>query len=143
MTLGGMANDLEIKGIGTVAWTFDAADGYEIHFLTQAYWVPNSKARLLSPQKLFNKKKGTFGQYQGDEESFRLILNDNLPIQLIYNMKLNHPLQLDMQGLGLTCNRKSTQCSPFKTKICQIHRNFYWTGTIDLFTSILHESNMF
>jgi hypothetical protein len=26
MTLGGMANDLEIKGIGTVAWTFDAAD---------------------------------------------------------------------------------------------------------------------
>jgi hypothetical protein len=67
MTLGGMANDLESKGIGTVAWTFDAADGSEIQLLTQAYWVPNSNARLLSPQKLFNKKKGTFGHYQGDE----------------------------------------------------------------------------
>jgi hypothetical protein len=42
MTLGGMANDLEIKGIGTVAWTFDAADGSEIQLLTQVYWVPNS-----------------------------------------------------------------------------------------------------
>jgi hypothetical protein len=41
MTLGGMANDLEIKGIGTVAWTFDAADGSEIQLLTQAYWIPN------------------------------------------------------------------------------------------------------
>jgi hypothetical protein len=84
MTLGGMANDLEIKGIGTVAWNFDAVDGSDIHLLTQAYWVPNSKAILLSPQKLFNKKKGTFGQYQGDEESFRLILNDNLPIDIPY-----------------------------------------------------------
>jgi hypothetical protein len=26
MTLGGMANDLENNGIGTVEWTFDAAD---------------------------------------------------------------------------------------------------------------------
>jgi hypothetical protein len=33
MTLEGMANDLEIKGIGTIAWTFDAADRSEIHFL--------------------------------------------------------------------------------------------------------------
>jgi hypothetical protein len=41
MTLGGMANDLEIKGIGTVAWNSDAADGSEIQLLTQAYWVPN------------------------------------------------------------------------------------------------------
>jgi hypothetical protein len=62
MTLGGMANDLEIKGIGMVAWNFDATDGSDIQLFTQAYWVPNSKARLLSPQKFFNKKRGTFGQ---------------------------------------------------------------------------------
>jgi hypothetical protein len=82
MTLGGMANDLEIKGICTVAWTSDEADGSDIQLHTQAYWVPNSKARLLIPQKLFNKKKGTFGQYHGDEERFRLILNDNPPIDI-------------------------------------------------------------
>jgi hypothetical protein len=62
MTPGGMADDLQLKGIGTVSWTFDAADGSEIQLLTHAYWVPNSNARLLSLQKLFNKKKGTFGQ---------------------------------------------------------------------------------
>jgi hypothetical protein len=60
MTLGGMANDLEIKGICMVPWTFDAADGSYIQLLIQAYWFPNSKARLLIPQKLFNKKNGTF-----------------------------------------------------------------------------------
>jgi hypothetical protein len=86
-TLGGMANDLEIKGIGMVAWTFDAADRSEIQLLTQAYWVTNSKARLLSPQKLFNMKRGIFGQYQGDEESFRLILNDNPPIDITYDIR--------------------------------------------------------
>jgi hypothetical protein len=92
MTLGGMANDLEIKGIGMFSWTFDAADGSEIQLLKQVYWVPNSKARLLSPrllirQKLFNKKRGTFGQYQGDEEIFRLILNDNPPIGIPYDIR--------------------------------------------------------
>jgi hypothetical protein len=92
MTLGGMANDLEIKGIGTVAWTFDSADGSEIQLLTQAYWVPNSKARLLSPQKLFNKKKSTFGQYQGDEEIFRLILNDNTPIDIPHDIISSLPI---------------------------------------------------
>jgi hypothetical protein len=35
MTLGGMKNDLEIKGFGTVVWKFDAVYG--------------SEARLLSP----------------------------------------------------------------------------------------------
>jgi hypothetical protein len=87
MTLGGMANDLESKGISIIAWTFDAEDGSEINLLTQAYWVPNSKARLLSPQKLFNTKRGTFGQYQGDEESFRLILNDNRPNNIPYDIR--------------------------------------------------------
>jgi hypothetical protein len=87
MMLGGMENDLEIKGIGMVAWTFDAVDGSEIQLLTQAYWVLNSKARLLSPQKLFNKKRGFFGQYQGDKESFRLIHNDNPPLDIPYDIR--------------------------------------------------------
>jgi hypothetical protein len=41
----------------------------------------------MSPKKLFNKKKGTFRQYQGDEESFRLILNDNPPIDIPYDIR--------------------------------------------------------
>jgi hypothetical protein len=71
-TLGGMANDLEIKGIGTVVWTFDANDGTEIQIRTQTYWVPGAKSRLLRPQKLYNKKQGVFGHYQGNEDIFCL-----------------------------------------------------------------------
>jgi hypothetical protein len=41
----------------------------------QAYWVPKSKARLLIPQKLFNKKIRSFGWYEGDEDEFHLFLN--------------------------------------------------------------------
>jgi hypothetical protein len=140
MTLGGMENDLEIKGIGIVAWTFDAADGSEIKLLTQEYWVPNSKARLMSPQKLFNKKSGTFGQYQGDEESFRLILNDNPPIDITFEIISSLPI-----GYARTVTDMHPQVNTFLSieKKNQIHRNFYWTGTIDLLTSILHESNKF
>jgi hypothetical protein len=101
MTLGGIANDLEIKGIGMVAWTFGAADGSEIQLLTQAYWVQNSKDRLLSPQKLFNKKRGNFGQYQGDEESFRLILNDNPPIYKPYDIRSSLPIGYARTGPDL------------------------------------------
>jgi hypothetical protein len=66
MTLGGMANDLKINGVGTVPWTFTPKDGSEVQIRTQAYWVPSAKARLLIPQRLFNKKQGVFGQYEGD-----------------------------------------------------------------------------
>jgi hypothetical protein len=109
--------------------------------LTQAYWVPNSKAGLLSPQKLFNKKKGTFGQYQGDEESFCLILNDNPPIDIPYDIRSSLPIGYARTGPDL--HPQVNTVLSIETKICQIHRNFYWTGTIDLLTSILHESNKF
>jgi hypothetical protein len=46
----------------------------------------------LSPQKLFNKKRGTFGQYQGDEESFLLILNDHTPIDIPYDIRSSLPI---------------------------------------------------
>ena len=35
----------------------------------QCYYVPESKMRLLSPQRLFNKKKGVIGKFEGDEGS--------------------------------------------------------------------------
>jgi hypothetical protein len=101
VTLGGMANDLEIKGIGMVALSFDAAGGSEIQLLTQAHWVPNSKARLLSPQKLLNKKRGTFGQHQGDEESIHLILDDNTSIDISYDIRSSLPIGYASTGPDL------------------------------------------
>jgi hypothetical protein len=77
MKLGGMANGIEIKGIGIIDWTFTAKDGTEVQIRTEAYHVPEANQRLLSPQRLFNKKKGIFGSYSGDEDKFELKLQSN------------------------------------------------------------------
>jgi hypothetical protein len=54
--LGGMGKGLQIEGVGTVAWTFTAKDKSEIQLRVRAYYVPAAKARVLSPQKIFDKK---------------------------------------------------------------------------------------
>jgi hypothetical protein len=66
--LGGMGKGLQIEGIGTVVWTFNAKDGSEVQLRVRAYYVPGAKARLLSPQKLFDQKRGVFGHFHGDIE---------------------------------------------------------------------------
>jgi hypothetical protein len=85
LKLGGMANGIGINGIGIIAWTFTAKDGTEVQIRTEAYYVPESKQRMLSPQRLFNKKKGFFGYYSGDEDNFELKLNDNPIISVPYD----------------------------------------------------------
>jgi hypothetical protein len=70
--LGGMGKGLKIEGVGTVAWTFTAKDKSEIQLRVRAYYVPAAKERLLSPQKLFNKKSSVFGHFYGDEDKFTL-----------------------------------------------------------------------
>jgi hypothetical protein len=98
MKLGGMANNLEIRGVGTVCWTFEADDGSDIQIRTQSYWVPKSKARLLSSQKLFNKKSGTFGRYEGDEDEFRLFLNGEPTISVPYDTRSSLPIWYAQTG---------------------------------------------
>jgi hypothetical protein len=41
--LGGIANRIEIKGSGVIAWTFTAKDGTEVQIRTEAYHVPEAK----------------------------------------------------------------------------------------------------
>jgi hypothetical protein len=60
MKLGGMANRIEVKGIGIIAWTFTAKYGTEVQIRTEAYHVQEEKQRLLSPHRLFNIKKRVF-----------------------------------------------------------------------------------
>lgn len=70
LLLGGMANVLRIEGIGTVTWTFANLDGTEVRISGLAYYVPGEKARLLSPQRLFDGVK-VKGHYEGDHKDFR------------------------------------------------------------------------
>jgi hypothetical protein len=43
-----------------------------------AYYVPKAKARLLSPQRIFNKKLGVSGCFRGDQDKFSVNFNDLL-----------------------------------------------------------------
>ena len=56
--LGGMAAGMLIEGIGTVQWTFKA-DGKYLVVNSRCYYVPDAKASLISPQRLFNKNKAS------------------------------------------------------------------------------------
>jgi hypothetical protein len=90
--LGGMAVNLDMMGVGTVSWTFIASDGSENQIHTLAYWVPNAKARLLSPQKLFKKSQGVLGRYEGDEDTFNLYLKNHPPIKVEYDDRSSLPI---------------------------------------------------
>jgi hypothetical protein len=47
---------------------------------------------MLSPQRLFNKKKGIFGSYSGDEDKFELKLNDKPIISVPYDCRSALPI---------------------------------------------------
>ena len=60
--LGGLANGMPIEGIGTVEWTFRAGK-QNLAIKTKFYYVPRCKARLISPQRLFNKNEGVIDEF--------------------------------------------------------------------------------
>jgi hypothetical protein len=82
--LGGMGKGLEIEGIGDLVWTFDATDGSVVEIRTNAYYVPGAKARLLSPQKLFDNKRGVFGHFYGEEDKVSLKIGNCPEIEVRY-----------------------------------------------------------
>jgi hypothetical protein len=92
MRLGDTANGIEIAGIGIIAWTFTAKDGTEVQICTKAYHVPSAKQRFVSPQRLFNNKKGLFGTFSGDEDKFELNLNNYPVISVSYDSRSSLPI---------------------------------------------------
>ena len=92
LRLGGMANGLKIEGLGPVTWTFSKGDGSEISVRGMAYYVPQAKARLLSPQRLFDASTGLRGRYEGDHKSFRLYLDDSPPLIVEYDDRNSLPI---------------------------------------------------
>ena len=58
LKLGGMATGTAINGVGDVAWTFGCNNGDQLSILTKRYSVRSANTRLLSPQKLLEKRTG-------------------------------------------------------------------------------------
>ena len=61
LRLGGIANGMIIEGKGKVEWSFVTQNGRTLTIKTLCYYVPDCKARLISPQRLFSKSNGTPG----------------------------------------------------------------------------------
>ena len=77
--LGGMAAGMLIEGIGTVRWTFKADGKFLVVNSRCYYYVPDAKARLISPQRLFNKKHGITGRFVVTEDNALLEFDDGFP----------------------------------------------------------------
>lgn len=92
LRLGGMAQGLLIEGIGPVTWTFRNSDGSEVEIRSNCYYVPNSKVRLISPQRLFNAAKGIRGKFEGNEQAFHLAFDNCRILTLEYDERNHLPI---------------------------------------------------
>ena len=70
--LGGIASGLTVAGIGTVHWTFLSDSGRLLTLHLTAYYVPQCKQRLLSPQRIFDKENGHVGIFEVTADCARL-----------------------------------------------------------------------
>jgi len=98
-----MADGLEVTGIGKIAWKFEACDESEIQIITDCYYVPYGKARLLSPQRVINEQQGLSGFHKGDGKFFLLCLEGlpsiDIPIIVLMGFLLQWLLQENVRLL--------------------------------------------
>ena len=92
-TLGGLANGLDIKGIGTVHWKFRCKDSI-MTVVSSAYYVPSAKARLLSPQRLFCANKGVTGKFVVNEHNNTLSFDGVGELSIDYDSGNHLPTSL-------------------------------------------------
>lgn len=92
LCLGGMANRLQIEGVGPVTWTFANGSNASVCLRGMAYCVPQAKARLLSPQHLFDGTTGLQGYNQEDHQSFRLLVAGMEPLVIKFDDRNSLPI---------------------------------------------------
>ena len=91
--LGGMANGLRIDGIGNIRWGFKM-DNKLLIIHSRCYYVPDAKARLISPQRLFNAEKGVNGHFLVKESHAILHYEGVGSLKIDYDSKNRLPIAL-------------------------------------------------
>ena len=91
--LGGMAAGMLIEGVGTVRWTFQS-NGKFLVVNSRCYLVPDSRARLISPQRLFSKKQGISGKFIVEEDNSTLQFDGLPPLTIEYDSRSHLPTAL-------------------------------------------------
>jgi len=83
--LGGIASGLTVAGIGTVQWTFLSDSGRLLTLHLTAYYVPQCKQRLLSPQRIFDKENGHVGIFEVTADCARLVIDGSPTLTIPYD----------------------------------------------------------
>jgi hypothetical protein len=91
--LGGMANGLKIEGSGNIQWSFRASNGI-FTIKSKCYHVPDSKVRLISPQRLFNAEEGINGRFIVDEHQAKLCFDKVGQLDIEYDSRSHLPVAL-------------------------------------------------
>ena len=60
--------------------------------MTRCYYVPSANTRLLSPQKLLDKRNGQTEKYWGDKDMFHLEYDQQPGIDIPYSPERNLPI---------------------------------------------------
>mmetsp|Transcript_15021 Transcript_15021/g.28265 ORF Transcript_15021/g.28265 Transcript_15021/m.28265 type:complete len:2300 (+) Transcript_15021:159-7058(+) len=97
LRLGGMAHGAKVAGIGTVHWTFLTGNG-SLTLALRCYYVPDCQARLLSPQRLFNRQMGINGQFVVKEDCSLLEIDGHPTLELEYESTSHLPIALATNG---------------------------------------------
>ena len=91
--LGGLDNGLDIAGVGTLHWKFRCKDSI-MTVVSSAYYVPSAKARLLSPQRLFNADKRVSGKFVTKEHNSILLFDGIGDLVVDYDSRSHLPISL-------------------------------------------------
>ncbi len=92
----GLKDSVMIKGVGWVEWTIRDAFGQAATVKTRAYYIPEAKIRLFSPQVYFGLYQK--GHAYFDHKRFRLNTANSVELEFPYECGSNQPLMfLDHQ----------------------------------------------
>ena len=91
LRLGIIEDGMFIEGTGTVVWEF-LSKGKHLVIHTQCYYVPSANVRLISPQRLFNKKNGVNGEFTCKEDNATLIFSDLPALDIDYDSRNHLPI---------------------------------------------------
>ena len=89
-----MADGMQILGTGTIKWSFHTTANKLMVIHSRCYYVPKSKARLISPQRLFNKKRGITGSFTVTEDCASLTYDGVGTLKIDYDSGNHLPIAL-------------------------------------------------
>jgi hypothetical protein len=122
-----MANGMIIEGKGIVEWTFSGKENKRLTVKTLCYYVLDCKARLISPQRLFNKDKGVSGKFAVEQTQATLKLDGLSPLEIDYDSRNWLPIATCRNikwtpSLNLTITNDNNQnLSPAKRRLLNWH----------------------